>query len=212
MVNFNLYDGKCYRATDPLIGASGDGGNFATRLGDILIERGFTERVVLAPIGMGNTRIEDWSFSGVFNRRILVLIRRLFEAAIIPDMVLWQQGEGNVGDNDLGGHSYCQHLLEVVQTFRDYGISAPFMIALCSLVADPPPTSENVRAGQLRAVRSETGTLLGPDTDRIGYEYRFDRIHMSEGGAQMQAEMWADSIIAQVDPGTQDLPDRSGCD
>ena len=61
VVNFNLYDGKCYRATNPLIGASGDRGNFATRLGDILIERGFTERVVLAPIGMGNTRIEDWS-------------------------------------------------------------------------------------------------------------------------------------------------------
>jgi hypothetical protein len=166
VVNFNLYDGKCYRATDPLIGASGDGGNFATRLGDILIERGFTERVVLAPIGMGNTRIEDWSFSGVFNRRILVLIRRLFEAAIIPDMVLWQQGEGNVGDNDLGGHSYCQHLLEVVQTFRDYGISAPFMIALCSLVADPPPTSENVRAPSLDDGPDELPAFIGAEQCR----------------------------------------------
>src|SRR5215831_14705799 len=57
VLNFNLYDGKCYRAIDPLVGASGDGGNFATRLGDILIWRGFAERVILAPIAMGNTKI-----------------------------------------------------------------------------------------------------------------------------------------------------------
>ena len=80
MVNFNLYDGKSYRAIDPLVGASGDGANFATRLGDILIERGFAERIVVAPIAMGNTRIEDWSSAGVFNQRIKVLIRMLFDA------------------------------------------------------------------------------------------------------------------------------------
>ena len=88
-VNFNLYDGKCYRVTNPLIGASGDGGNFATRLGDILLSSAASlSELYLPPLVWGNTRIEDWSFSGVFNRRILVLIRRLFEAAIIPDMVL----------------------------------------------------------------------------------------------------------------------------
>src|SRR5205814_7295199 len=30
--NLNLYDGLCYQAADPLLGASGCGGNFATRL------------------------------------------------------------------------------------------------------------------------------------------------------------------------------------
>jgi hypothetical protein len=38
-VNFNLYDGRCYLAADPLLGASNDGGNFATRLADTLIAR-----------------------------------------------------------------------------------------------------------------------------------------------------------------------------
>ena len=38
--NFNLYDGKCYKAIEPLLGPSGQGGNFATRLADLLIERG----------------------------------------------------------------------------------------------------------------------------------------------------------------------------
>jgi hypothetical protein len=195
VVNFNAYDGKCYRAIDPLVGASGGEANFATRLGDILIERGFAERIIVAPIGMGNTRVEDWSSDGIFNQRIRVLIRRLFDAGITPDAILWQQGEGNVGDDDPGGRKYSRHLLEVVQTFRKYGISAPFVIALSALVADPPHTSENVRAGQRRAVRAKVGTFLGPDTDRIGHEDRFDRLHMSESGVLKQAEMWADSII-----------------
>jgi hypothetical protein len=95
VVNFSLYDGNCYRAQDPLIGASGDTGNFATRLGDVLIDRGLAERVVLAPIAMGNTRIEDWAAGGIFHTRILVLLRRLFDAGLSPDLIFWQQGEGN---------------------------------------------------------------------------------------------------------------------
>src|SRR5262245_57049190 len=47
--NFNLYDGKCYKAVEPLLGPSGQGGNFATRLADLLIERRLADRVVLAP-------------------------------------------------------------------------------------------------------------------------------------------------------------------
>jgi hypothetical protein len=195
VLNFNAYDGKCYRAIDPLVGASGDGGNFATRLGDILIERGLADRIVVAPIAMGNTRIEDWSSEGAFNQRVRVLIRRLFDAGITPDVILWQQGEGNAGDDDPGGHTYSRHLLEVVQTFRDYGTAAPFMIALCSLCGQPQPNAKNVRLGQRAAVSAEIGTFLGPDTDLLGPEYRFDACHMSENGAHRQAEMWADSIM-----------------
>lgn len=208
VANFNIYDGKCYRAVDPLLGASGLGGNFASRLGDLLVRRGFVERVVIAPIGMGNTRIEHWSLGGIFHKRILFLIRRLWEADLVPNVILWQQGEGNAADWDLGGRGYAGRLLEVVRTFRDYGISAPFMIALCTVCGPPHPNPfkrivrsfwrRNVRAGQRRAVDPELGTLLGPDTDRIGYSDRFDLCHMSESGAQKQAEMWADAIIAQV--------------
>jgi Carbohydrate esterase, sialic acid-specific acetylesterase len=203
VANFNLYDGKCYRAADPLLGASGDGGNFATRLGDLLISRGLAKRVVLAPIAMGNTRIEDWTGGSAFHRRILVLIRRLYEAELTPDFILWQQGEGNAGDRDLAGERYRRHLLEIVQTFRDYGISAPFMIAQCTVCgkfANPIAGlarafwRRNIRAGQRRAAGSGMGTYLGPDTDLIGYEDRFDCCHMGESGAQKQAEMWADAI------------------
>jgi hypothetical protein len=194
VVNFNIYDGRCYPAVDPLIGASGDSGHFATRLGDFLIERGLAKHVTLAPIGMGNTRIEDWSSSGVFNYRILVLIRRLYEAHLKPDLILWQQGEGNREDNDPGGIRYRDNLIDVVTTFRRYGIDAPFMIALCTLCRGHHPNAAFIRTGQLRAVNPQLGTFLGPDTDQIGSEDRYDGCHMSESGVRKQAEMWADAI------------------
>src|ERR1043166_1497172 len=43
--NFDPASGKCFAATDPLLGADGLGGSFATRLGDILIQRGLYDRV-----------------------------------------------------------------------------------------------------------------------------------------------------------------------
>jgi Carbohydrate esterase, sialic acid-specific acetylesterase len=196
VINFGLYDGNCYRAVDPLIGASGDTGNFATRLGDILITRGFAERVVLAPIAMGNTRIEDWALGGVFHARILALIRRLFDAELSPHLILWQQGEGNQGDDDPGGRRYRSNLIGIVETFRSYGIAAPFMIALCTLCGAPHPNAANARAGQLGAVNVSLGTYCGPDTDQIGPEDRFDGCHMSETGVHKQALMWADAIAA----------------
>ena len=93
--NFNLYDGKCYKAVEPLLGPSGQGGNFATRLADMLIERRLADRVVLAPIAMGGTSVEQWAHEGLFNRRIAASIRRLYDAGLTPDYILWHQGEGN---------------------------------------------------------------------------------------------------------------------
>jgi Carbohydrate esterase, sialic acid-specific acetylesterase len=196
VVNFSLYDGNCYRAADPLIGASGDTGNFATRLGDILIGGGLAERIVLAPIAMGNTGIEDWALGGVFHTRILVLIRRLFDAGLSPDLILWQQGEGNEADADPGGRRYRGNLVDIVETFRTYGITAPFLVALCTLCGEPHPNAANVRAGQLGAIDPDLGTFQGPDTDKIGPADRFDGCHMSEAGACKQALMWAEAIAA----------------
>jgi hypothetical protein len=193
--NFNLYDGRCYHAADPLLGASGSDANFATRLGDILIQRGRFDRVILAPIAQGGTRVEQWADEGLFNRRIIALIRRLYDAHLTPDFILWHQGEGNLDTSDLGGRQYRKNLLEVVRTFREFGIDAPFYIALATRCGAPSPNRVNVRAGQRGAVDAKINTFLGPDTDTLGLEYRDDLIcHFNEAGLERHAEMWADTL------------------
>src|SRR4051794_28318353 len=49
--NLNIYDDRCYIATDPLLGASGNGGSFATVLGRMLSARTGGE-VTLVPIAI----------------------------------------------------------------------------------------------------------------------------------------------------------------
>lgn len=192
--NFNIYDGKCYHAEDPLLGASGDGGNFATRLGDKLIEDGLFDRVILAPIGMGGTTVEQWADEGMFNRRIPVVIRRLYDAGLTADFILWHQGEGNPGMGDRGGRQYRKNLLEVVQTFRRYGVDAPFFVALATLCGGPHQNAENIRAGQSGAVDPSARIYQGPDTDIIGTEHRWDKCHFDETGLGLAATLWLEVI------------------
>jgi hypothetical protein len=192
--NFNIYDGKCYRAEDPLLGASGDGGNFATRLGDKIIEDGLFDRVILAPIGMGGTTVEQWADQGMFNRRILVLIRRLYDAGLNADFILWHQGEGNPGMGDRDGRQYRKNLLEVIETFRRYGVDAPFFVALATLCGEPHQNAENIRAGQKGVVDNSAGVYQGADTDIIGVEYRWDKCHFDEMGLSLAAALWLEAI------------------
>lgn len=198
--NFNIYDGKCYRAEDPLLGASGDGGNFATRLGDKIIEDGLFDRVILAPIAMGGTTVEQWAEEGMFNRRIPVLIRRLYDAGLSADFILWHQGEGNPGMGDRGGRQYRKNLLEVVETFRRYGVNAPFFVALATLCGGPHPNAQNIRAGQKAAVNPSVGIHQGPDTDIIGVDYRWDKCHFDDLGLSLAAALWLE-VMAEFQSG-----------
>jgi hypothetical protein len=202
VVNFDVYDGNCYRARDPLLGASGMGGNFATPLGDILIQRGLYDRVIIAPIAMGGSTVEQWADEGRFNRRILVLIRRLFDAGLAPTHILWHQGEGNRGEGDGHGRQYRKNLLEVISTFRRYGISAPFFVALatrCGIY--PRPNGENIREGQRTAVNPLMNVFLGPDTDQLGDEYRdSEHCHFNAAGLQRHAAVWANVLEAWSGP------------
>ena len=47
--NFDPATGKCFAAADPLLGTDGAGG-ICTRLGDILIQAGRYDRVIIVPL------------------------------------------------------------------------------------------------------------------------------------------------------------------
>ena len=58
-INFNPHDGKCYQTQDPLLGPDGRGGSVWGRLGDGLVREGLYRRVLIVPIGIGGTQLEE---------------------------------------------------------------------------------------------------------------------------------------------------------
>ncbi len=189
--NFNLFDGQCYMARDPLLGCTEGRGNFAGRMADMLIERGAYDRIVLAPIGIGGSRIEEWTTGGSRHRRLQLTILRAADSGLTFTHLLWHQGESNANhgpDRDL----YAQCFMNIHAALRGYGVMAPIYVAQATVCHCPP--CEPIRAAQRAVVNPALGIMAGPDTDTIGLEDRFDDCHMAESGLIKHAAMWADIL------------------
>lgn len=61
---FNYYEGKCYVASSPLLGATGEEGEFITPLSDKLIANGTYKKVVIISADYGGSSISRWQKDG----------------------------------------------------------------------------------------------------------------------------------------------------
>jgi hypothetical protein len=188
--NFDPASGKCFAATDPLLGADGMGGNFATRLGDILIQDGRYDRVIFVPLARGGASIAFLNNEGA--ELITNGIAKLKQAGLTPTHILFQQGETDAVSTTTA-EQYASQLHQLVKRFRAAGFNAPFYLSRstkCDYVG--PNNIAAVRAGQLSAVNDALNIRPGPDTDTIGNEGRSpDGCHMNEAGTLANAVLWA---------------------
>lgn len=189
--NFNLFDGLCYAAQDPLLGATEARGNFAGRMADMLIGRGVYDSIVLETISVGGSRAEEWTTEGSRHRRLQMAIKRAADAGLTFTHLLWHQGESNAR-HDPDYDIYVESLLNIHAALRAYGVSAPLYVAQATICDSPP--NEAIRSAQRAVVDSQLGILAGPDTDVIGFEDRFDNCHMKESGLIKHAALWADVL------------------
>jgi hypothetical protein len=193
--NFNLFDGRCFVARDPLLGATCDRSNVATRLADLLINSGTFTRVLLVPIAHGGTFIREWTRNGRMGPRLLVAMERLREAGIGVTHVLWQSGEAEGAQANADARAWTQDFGEIVDVIRVGGVLAPIYVAQCTVCCSGP--NEVIRSAQ-REVRSQArGVFAGPDLDTIGPEKRWDGCHFSAAGLQEAAQLWFDCLRGQ---------------
>ncbi len=191
VLNFNLFDGRCYVAKDPLLGCTEQQGNFASRLGEKLIAGGHFDTVVLAPISVGGSRIEEWTTGGARHRRLQIAIQRAKDLGLTFTHLLWHQGESDANDRP-DGKQYARCFMDIVDALRRYGVEAPIYVAQATVCESGP--NEAIRAAQQSVVDPARGIYAGPDTDRLGAEYRFDGCHMNEAGLVRHAELWLDVL------------------
>jgi lysophospholipase L1-like esterase len=194
VLNFNIHDGKCYSAVDPLLGADGDGGSVWGLVGDALVASGAFDRVLIVPFGIGSTGIGEWTAGGRLHPRVEFAARQLALAGIAPTHVLWHQGE-NDARAGTSGEEYTRMFEALVDALRGYGIDAPVFPAIATLCNDLG--SDPLRDAQRALPGRVSGVFPGPDTDTLSdMRDRFDYCHFSQQGMESHARLWTDSILA----------------
>ena len=202
VANFNIFDGKCYQAEDPLLGPDANGGSVWGVLGDKLIAAGDYDRVLILPFGIGGSSLSQWQEEGVLFPLLQTAMRAINEAAIDPDYILWHQGESDAGQ-ETAEQDYFDMFEALVGHLRNGGFNAPIYPAVATycefiLTDDDPAVQEarnTVRAAQQRLPEID-GVYPGPDTDEIrGELYRHDNCHFNAKGMQAHARAWREAVF-----------------
>jgi hypothetical protein len=195
--NFNLFDSQCYEARDPLLGATGDRSNFTTRLGDLLVRRDVYDRVLLVPIAYGGSYMAEWAADGRMFPRLTQTLIRLQRAGISVTHALWQQGEAEGALPNADGPAWVGHFQEMLAALRQYAVSAPVLVAQCTVCCSAP--NERIRTAQRAVIAPSAGVFAGADVDIIGPDERWDGCHFSTAGLEKAAELWFSVVCAHAD-------------
>lgn len=184
----NYFNGRCYKAASPLLGATGDEGEFLTLMGDMLIESGKFERVVLVPAAVGASSISRWQDGGDLNEMVQDTIRN---TRYRITHIVWHQGERDF-KNLTSRKVYADSFRSLLSTLPDVPIYTSISTK-CRI--NNGWTPDNPVALAQRDILGGR-VVLGADTDSLLGEYdrRGDLCHLSKSGQEKTARAYADAI------------------
>jgi carbohydrate esterase-like sialic acid-specific acetylesterase len=192
----NFYRGKCYATRDPLLGADGNRGSVWTRMATTLIARRAFNRIVLVPIAVGGTTIDDWTPGGMLHARIETTLGFLAASGLSITHVVWHQGESDA-TRGTPPDVYRAQLQELVTLLRAK-TGAKVFVSRATICGSSPNAA--IRTMQQAVIDGSADALEGVDTDQLGAGWRYDGCHFSTAALERAGELWADLIEREQDP------------
>lgn len=190
----NFFEGKCYRAESPLLGATAEEGEFLTLLGDRLVDDGAYRNVVIITSAVGASEIARWRKGGVLTGLMLHVLTGLLPGYRVTQ-VLWVQGEA---DYAIGTppQAYADDFHSLLDTLSEGGVTAPVFLAVATRCVRAWKADNPIAAAQ-RALVDNRRVFLGADTDALvgDAERRPDGCHFG-GRGQVKA---ADAFVAAIE-------------
>lgn len=190
----NFFNGKCYVAESPLLGAGGGLGESWTLLGNRLVDAGLYQQVVLIPAGIGASGIQRWATGGDLNKMLLAVLDDAAKTFRITH-VLWHQGESDYG---LGTSEtvYISAFQSIVASLRGGGVAAPIYLATASFEDHYRDWTKTNPVTMAQAKIPDGKTIFaGPDTDAdIVALDRYDGTHFGATGQEKFAARWMDIL------------------
>jgi len=209
----NFFDGQCYVAASPLLGSDGTSGEYWTQLGNLLLDRGSFDQVVLAPAAISGSEVSRWAAGGDLNGAMIGTASMLQRRGFRVTHVLWVQGEIDYvkGTNE---KDYHDRFVSLVSSLRSHGVAAPVYVAIATkcLGASNGGThlhsADNPVARAQLALRDPGANLRsGVNSDALLDDLdRYDDCHFSASGEQKVARAWADLLSTSLaEPGPGEL-------
>lgn len=191
----NYFDGQCYLAQSPLLGATGLEGDSWTLLGNLAIDQGLADRVIISTNGVGGSSIQQWHEKPEFYQGFHTALDSLQSRYHITHM-LWHQGETDF-INRTSEAEYQRHFSAMLDALRQRGMSAPVYISLASQCWMNSQWTDNnaIRKAQQSLVANTWNARAGVDTDLLLNDLdRFDNCHFGATGQEKFAKVWLELL------------------
>jgi hypothetical protein len=192
---FNYFDGKCYVASSPLLGAGGEFGEFITPLADKLISAGVYKSVVIVAAGIGASQIARWRADGDLNYLLINTLNAMNEKFRFTE-VIWHQGESDFY-LDTTEINYIDSFKSLVGSLRLAKVTAPIFISIATKCGGKWYPNSATSSAQSKLVDNKT-IFLGSDTDALlsNDDRRSDVCHFNSRGELKVATDFARAIIS----------------
>jgi hypothetical protein len=189
----NYFNGNCYAAQSPLLGATSIDGEWITLTAKKLIEAGIYEKIVVVSSGIGGTRIERWAHENDLNNMFMGVLSNLSKNYSVTDMI-WHQGESDISYTHT--EVYETYFKSMINSIRNTGIDAPIFISIASICGEAKrweyPNRVSIAQSNLVEV---DGIEFGVNTDvLVPIKLRYDKCHFSKIGQEIAASELAKSI------------------
>lgn len=192
----NYFSGKCYIAASPLLGATGENGEFATMLADSLVGRGTYQSVILVASGVGGSKVSQWEKSGPLGEMLYTTLLGVRSYFRITDVV-WHQGESDFDAGTLRSR-YVKSFKSLLSRIAEAGVDAPVFISVSTVCGKKESWyKDNPVSLAQRSLIDGRKIFLGADTDALlSWEDRnpADYCHLGESGQRKTAAAYSDAI------------------
>jgi hypothetical protein len=125
---FNYFNGQCYVAASPLLGASGEQGEFITPLADNLITNKVYNSVIIVSSAIGGTSIIHWQKDGNLNEMLISTLKQLSTQYKITE-IIWHQGESDFV-SATPQKIYINAFNSLLTSLAENNITAPVFISI----------------------------------------------------------------------------------
>lgn len=195
----NFFNGECFVAGSPLLGATGMHGEYWTESANALLDSGAYDSVVLRVVAVAGVEISRFARDGDLNPLVAAAAADLARGGYRVTHALWVQGESDALAAT-SADDYQARFLSVLGTLRaaqsDPRLRVFVGVATKCLLFRPYDPQSPVALAQKLLGESGGPLRAGVDSDALLSPLdRYDDCHFAGSGAEKAARAWAELIV-----------------